>query len=72
MEHRSFSGAGATDVSTGLGKFNAFNNSITTGDFAVLAAGGSATVSETINPAEWADGFARIAGITDAPFQRAI
>ncbi len=34
--------------------FNAFNNSITTGDFAVLAAGGSATVSETINPAEWA------------------
>ncbi len=35
-------------------KFNAFHNSITTGDFAVLAPGASATVAETIDPAEWA------------------
>jgi minor extracellular serine protease Vpr len=44
---------GATDASTFSGKFNAFNNAISTGAFVELPADGSATVPLAIDPKEF-------------------
>ena len=52
---QSFDGiSGAVDQITTPAKFNAFHNALTTGDFADLAPGAKSTVSETIDPAEFA------------------
>ena len=51
---QSFSGTGATDVSTGSAKFNAFNNAVTTASFSSLNPGQHASVPLVIDPVEWA------------------
>jgi hypothetical protein len=44
----------AADDVAAVATFNAYTNAITTGDFEVVAPGGSASVSLAIDTAEWA------------------